>query len=58
MTEIKKDVWEIDVNRQSSLKIVFCEPVTKQEAIDLYHDDDFEDVIDEEDHGIEVVGAR
>lgn len=58
MSETKKEIWQLDVNRMSSLKVVFSEAVTKEEAIDLWHDEDYEDVIDEEDHGIEVVGAR
>lgn len=58
MSEIKKAMWEIDVNRQSTLKVYYAEAVTKKEAIDLYHDEEFEDILDEEDHGIEVVGAR
>jgi hypothetical protein len=58
VSDTKKEVWSIDVNRMSCLKVVFAEPVTRAEAIDLFHDEDYEDVIDEEDHGVEVVGAR
>lgn len=58
MSEEKKDVWMIDVNRMTALKVVYAEPVTRQEAIESFNNDEHEDVIDEEDHGVEVVGAR
>jgi len=56
--DIKKDIWQLDVNRQSVLKVAFSEPVTREDAILLYMEEEFEDIIDEEDHGIDVVGAR
>jgi hypothetical protein len=58
MSDTKKDVWELDVKRESVLKVVFIEPLTKAEAIKAFNDDEFEDIIDEEDHGVEAVGAR
>jgi len=58
MSDIKKEVWELDVKRESILKVVFAEPLTKAEAIAAFDDEEFEDIIDEEDHGVEVVGAR
>lgn len=58
MAETKKDVWQIDVTRDSSLKVAFGEPVTKEEAMLLYAEQEYEDVLDEEDHGFEVVAAR
>lgn len=54
----KKTLWELDVRRDSSLKVVFADLVTADEAKTLYDDADFVDVIDEEDHGYEIVGIR
>jgi len=56
--EEKKYVWMVDVNRMSALKVVFSKPVTRDEAIGVYLDGDYDDIIDEEDHGVEVVGAH
>lgn len=56
--EVKKAIWEIDVNVMVSRKVDFGEPVTVAEAKRLYGQQDYADVIDEEDHGFEVVGAR
>lgn len=58
MGEEKKDVWLLDVNRMSALKVAYAEPVTRREAMELFDAYEHEDVIDEEDHGVEVVGAR
>lgn len=58
MDEVKKSIWEFDVNRMSALKISFAQPLTRAEAIAAFNDEGFEDIIDEEDHGIEVVGSR
>lgn len=55
MSEVKKDVWLLDVIRQSTLKVVFSEPLTADEATSAFHDEEYEDVLDEEDHGVEVV---
>lgn len=54
----RKDVWLLDVKRESTLKVVFGEPLTKAEAIAAFDADEHEDVLDEEDFGAEVVGAR
>lgn len=58
MPEERKEVWSLDVKRESTLKVVFGEPLTKAEAINAFHDHDYEDVIDEEDFGSEVVAAH
>lgn len=58
MSDTKKEIWEFDVKRESVMKVAFAEPLTKAEAIAAFDDEEFEDIIDEEDHGVEVVAAR
>lgn len=58
MPEERKEVWSLDVKRESTLKVVFGEPLTKTEAIAAFDNDEHEDVLDEEDFGVEVVAAH
>lgn len=58
MGEIKKDIWSIDVRRESVLKVAFAEPVTAADAMLLFDMEEYEDIIDEEDHGTEALRAE
>ena len=44
-----KDTWDIPVIQKVTLRVVFDEPVTFQEAKQLFLDDHYEDIIDERD---------
>lgn len=57
MTEVKRDLWIIEVNKSVSQKVVFDEPVTADDALALYNNEEYADIIDEEDFGSEVVGV-
>lgn len=52
---MKKDFWPIVVNKTVVLKVVFDEPVTAEEALELYNNDEYADVIDEQECFSEAV---
>ena len=58
MTSEKKECWLFDVRRNSTLKVVFSEPLTYDEAIEAFMIEEYEDVIDEEDCGLDVLTVR
>lgn len=51
----KKDFWMIVVNKTAIQKVVFDEPVTADEAIQLYDNGEYADILDEDELFIEVV---
>lgn len=51
----KKNAWSITALTEVKYKIVFDEPVSEQEAIERFWNDDYEDCFDEENLGIESI---
>ena len=47
MTE-KKDMWVINARRTVACKVVFEEEVDADEALELFHNGLYEDIIDED----------
>jgi hypothetical protein len=43
---MKKDIWTIPIRATVRYKVAFSEPVTEQEALELYYSEDYEDVMD------------
>lgn len=61
MDKVEKDVWSIVVNKTVIQKVVFDEPVTADEALDLYADYAYADILDEDEifaDAVEVKGAN
>lgn len=54
---MKKKIWNLDILVEQTDKVSFDRELTLEEAIEAYQNDDFEDVIDEDRHGFEVVGG-
>jgi hypothetical protein len=46
INENKKDMWYVTSYQLVGEKVCFSEPVTAEEAEELYHNGEFEDVID------------
>ncbi len=47
-SEAKSDYWRISSFKEVSEKVVFDEPVTQEQAIQLYKDGDYCDILDTE----------
>lgn len=52
MNDSKKDVWTIKANVTVSYLTTFTEPVTKDEAKELFLKEEYEDILNEE--GFEI----
>lgn len=52
---VKSDFWEMHVTTDRIIKVVFLEPVTAKEAQEALISEDYEDIIDEEDCGIQKI---
>ena len=52
----KKDFWMIDVTKEVSMKVVFDEPVTADEALELFNNEEYADILDEDVMYQEAVG--
>jgi hypothetical protein len=57
MSSEKKISWTIPVRRDVLLKVVFDEPVSAEEAIEMFQDGAEGDVLDEDIMSEEVIGG-
>lgn len=48
MSAEKKDMWSLEVIKVTNDKVVFEEPVTLDEAIELFMNEEYADVLDSE----------
>lgn len=54
---MKRDVWDLDVKVEARYRVCFDRSVTLEEAIEMFNDGEYEDVIDEEEYSAEAVGS-
>ena len=46
--ELKKDCWKIPVRREVLLKVYFEEPLTMDEALEAFSQEQYNDIMDED----------
>lgn len=49
---MKKDVWDITVLEEITLRVCFDEELSKEDAISTFLDEEYSDIIDERDSKI------
>lgn len=56
--EKKSEVWDLTVSGTFRYRTTFAEPVTAAEAIELYNNEEHDDVIDVEDIALVAIEAK
>lgn len=56
--EKKSEVWDLTVSGTVRYRTTFAEPVTAAEAIELYNNEEHDDVIDVEDIVLVAIEAK
>lgn len=57
MTEKKQNCWVLDVEARYGYKVYFEEEVTLDEAVELFNEGEYADVVDTEEYSVYATGT-